>query len=254
MNKIYISYAEADEEWVVQFVKSLKINLKKQLGSIDDVSIWAKYMLRGTDNKDTEPQKHLSDSTILLAILSPAYLRLKQYTEINNFLNKIGENSGRIFIIEHNKIERPKNIKNLYGYQFWYEDDRENVHILGMSQLENEYHQKILELSQDLAEKIQTVENEKIGKSSAKEQKSTVSNDTQTTQITLKNTGTIQNANINLGDNNQQFLQQPEKPDNSETTKIQKQSLTYQRWALIATGTIALAAFITLIFKLLGIL
>jgi len=72
------------------------------------------------------------------------------------FVDVLEENSGRIFIIEHTKVKSPKNIENLYGYKFWYEDERKNIHILGMPQLENkeyEYYQKIDELARNLAEK-----------------------------------------------------------------------------------------------------
>jgi len=155
-HKIYISYAEADEEWVIQFIRWLKVYLRKQLGTIDENLICAKYFLK--DNIIAESQKCLDNADILITILSPAYLRLNQNIEIDDFLNKKGENSGHIFVIEHNKVKCPKNIENFYGYKFWYEDDRENIHILGMPQLkdkESKYYQKIDEVARDLAKEIE---------------------------------------------------------------------------------------------------
>ena len=99
-----------------------------------------------------------------MMVLSPAYSNTIS-TQIDNFLDKREENSGRIFIIEHNKVKRPKNIENLYGYKFWYEDDRENIHILGMPQLKNkedEYYQKISEVARDLDKEINKLKEEQV--------------------------------------------------------------------------------------------
>jgi len=95
-HKIYISYAEADEEWVVQFIRWLKVSLKKQLGIIGENLICAKYFLKG--DIIAESQKCLDNTDILIAILSPAYLRLNQNIEINDFLDKKGANLEDVFL------------------------------------------------------------------------------------------------------------------------------------------------------------
>lgn len=96
-HQLYVSYADADEEWAIHFVNNLKACLRKQLGEIDDNFIWAKYMQRGIGNKQDIRQRHLSASKYLLMILSPAYLKTIGNSEIELF--------GRIdnvIPVEHN--------------------------------------------------------------------------------------------------------------------------------------------------------
>jgi len=70
----------------------------------------------------------------------------------------------------------------------------------------------------------------------------------------VHNYGTIQGSNLNTGDGNRQTIvpAQTEQAD-PEDKIIKKQGLNYQRYALIITGTIALAAVLTFIFKALEI-
>jgi len=119
---IYVSYADADEDWVVNLVNQLKIYLRKQGTDIDDNFIWAKYMLRNNENRSKVPQQHLQQSKYLLTILSPAYLKTMSNTEINSLAN-----ADNIFVVESDKIRRPEKLQSFGGYQFWNEDKVGNV-------------------------------------------------------------------------------------------------------------------------------
>jgi hypothetical protein len=116
-NVIYVSYADADEDWVITLVNGLKMYLRKQLGELDDNFIWAKYMLRGRENRLTVPPQYLQQSRYLLIVLSPAYLKIIGDHEIDLF-----NNVDYIFIVECNKTKRPKKLEPLTSYQFWHED------------------------------------------------------------------------------------------------------------------------------------
>ena len=118
-HQIYVSYADADEKWVVSFVGHLKDNLRQQLGKIDNDFIWAKYMPLGIGNKQDILQRHLSASKYLLVIASPAYFATIKNSEIDAF-GKV----DNLILVEYNKVELPENLQSLNSYQFWHEDDR----------------------------------------------------------------------------------------------------------------------------------
>jgi len=119
---IYVSYADADEDWVVHFVNGLKVYLRKQLGKIDDNFIWAKFMPLGPGNKQEILQQHLQASKYLLIIMSPAYLTMGN-SEIASF----NRGDDHLILVEHNEVSLPDNLrflKELVSYQFWYKDDK----------------------------------------------------------------------------------------------------------------------------------
>ncbi|MCV6637830.1 hypothetical protein [Candidatus Albibeggiatoa sp. nov. NOAA] len=144
----YISYADADNGWVEDFVKNLTLYLHKQLGEIDDGFIWAKYMLYGNETKQTQ-QKYLNNSTYLIAILSPAYFKTINTQEIEEF-----NNLENLIIVEHDKVNRPEELKNFVGYSFWKEERNGKIkqftkNICGIS-----YTSTVKQIARDLATKF----------------------------------------------------------------------------------------------------
>jgi hypothetical protein len=120
---IYVSYADADKDWVINFVDGLKVYLRKQLGELDDHFIWARYMLCGNENRLTVPQRHLQQSKCLLTILSPAYLKTIGNSEIDLF--DIDDNN--VFIVKCDSCLQPDKLHHFGGYKFWHEDKTGNV-------------------------------------------------------------------------------------------------------------------------------
>ncbi len=146
---LYISYADADEDWVIDFVKNLKVNLPCQQlkEKIGDSFIWAKYMASGLD-KPQDFQKHLNNSRYLIVVLSGAYLA--EMDEIDKFNNK--EN---IIVVEHDKVDRPKKLKEPIGYRFWKEDKTgTSIKQFSKRTCSTSYLNEIEQIARDFAKKL----------------------------------------------------------------------------------------------------
>ncbi len=141
--KIYISYADANENWVIDFVKQLKNSLREQLGELDDNFIWAKYMLRGIDLIQTK-NEHLNNSTCLVVILSPAYLKTVGVQEIESF-----KNPNNIIVVEHDKVERTGEIADIIGYCFWEQNERREIIVFDKKT--QRFRQNVNQMARDIA-------------------------------------------------------------------------------------------------------
>jgi len=153
-HKIYISYAKANENWVIKFVNGLKSQLATKLGELDENFIWAKYLLRGGDDKIEEPKRRLEKSACLLVVLSPAYLRSQSLQEIDYFLNRTDQESGQIFVVEYGKVERPEKIKELTGYKFWYLNETDRERLIS----DSGYSDILFDIANDIADKCESFE------------------------------------------------------------------------------------------------
>ncbi len=153
---IYVSYADADKDWVINFVDGLKVYLRKQLGELDDHFIWARYMLCGNENRLTVPQRHLQQSKCLLTILSPAYLKTIGNSEIDLFANV-----DNILIVECDKIRRTEKTSCSEGYRFWGEDKIGRVVRWGDPKPmddEKEYYRLLDQMARDIAKMVKPEE------------------------------------------------------------------------------------------------
>lgn len=149
-NKIFISYADADEDWVVNFINYLKIQLRKQLGDIHDGLIWAKSMIKKLENKEETITKHLKESNYLITILSPAYLKTGTIVDIEQF-----SNAKNIIVIEHNEVERPEKLKNTEGYFFWKKLKTGKIVQYEKNTYKSSFYQQMKEVAKDLAELLE---------------------------------------------------------------------------------------------------
>lgn len=161
---IYVSYADADEEWVIHFVNGLKFYLRKQLGEIDEDFIWAKYMPLGTGNKQDILLQHLRASKYLLVIASPAYFTTIKNSEIDAF-GKV----DNLIPVEHNKVELPENLQLLNRYQFWYEDNKGRTLFYANpvpTPGEPQYYRLLAEMAYDIVKCLNTPQNRSSGSDS----------------------------------------------------------------------------------------
>ncbi len=163
---IFVSYAHLDNKplpgtdkgWVTTLINGLKIFLGQQLGRADAYSLWMDDEER--DNTKVTPHiiEQIKNTATFLLILSPGYLESQWCcSELKQFLTQVGENSGRVFVVERDEVERPENLSDLLGYKFWVKDGGK-THTLAMPEpnpKEIEYYQKLDDLARQLKIKIE---------------------------------------------------------------------------------------------------
>jgi hypothetical protein len=171
---IFVSYAHVDNEplagaekgWVTTLINSLKILLTKKIGRPDNFSLWMDNDLRGNVAITPNIKEQLEGSATILLILSPGYLASKWCRlELSTFLAKAGQNSGCIFLVEHDFVERPEILSDLLGYKFWKYDDFGQKRILGFPKPnpeESEYYQKLDDLANQLLDQIKLLKEKTI--------------------------------------------------------------------------------------------
>jgi hypothetical protein len=139
---IFVSYATEDNNWATSLINNLQGYLGKELGS--EYSIWMDDVLTG----NTSDTNKLEKSAILLIILSQSYLDSKRcQSELETFLTK--NKSGDVFII-YNEVQPPTNFIDLIS------DNAHNFfhHLPEFIYDKQEYYRKIIELAEDLTDKL----------------------------------------------------------------------------------------------------
>jgi len=171
---IFVSYAHVDNQpfagaekgWVTTLIKDLKNFLGKKLGRSDAYSLWLDNELRGNSAVTPHTVEQLENTAILVLILSPGYLASDWCNlELEIFLAKIGDNNGRVFVVEHDVVtERPPQLNDLRGYQFWIRDDAGKSRILAVPkpnpETEPEYYQLLDDLARELTDKLKALKAE----------------------------------------------------------------------------------------------
>jgi hypothetical protein len=171
---IFVSYAHvdnqpfagADKGWVTTLIKDLKNFLGKKLGRSDAYSLWLDNELRGNTAATPDTLKQLENAATLIVILSPGYLESKWCNlELNTFLAKVGKDSGRVFVVEHDVVEeRHAELSDLRGYRFWVRDDAGKYRILAIPkpkpETEPEYYQVLDNLAGELTDKLKALKEE----------------------------------------------------------------------------------------------
>jgi Leucine-rich repeat (LRR) protein len=162
---IFVSYADVDNDifpgedhgWVTTFIRALNNVLAKEIGSKDGYSLWSHEMLPAHMYVLNKSIQYVQKSALFLLILSPAYLKSNICnSELCIFLDKVGENSDRFFVVEYKPVERPKNLSDLRGYIFWKEDliNYKKYPLHNVSDYQ-EYYKKITDLASDIFNKLE---------------------------------------------------------------------------------------------------
>jgi len=167
---LFVSYASIDNEpapgvehgWVTELVRGLKNQIGGQLGRRDDLKLWMDYELRGNHSITPEITTALAQSEILLLILSPAYLAsVWCQRELQTFLEKHSADSGRIFMLEYDEVEKPSELHDLKGFRFYEKNSEGKISKLGWPRPNPDqpvYYEKLDDLSRVIAKKIQQIE------------------------------------------------------------------------------------------------
>jgi TIR domain len=136
---VFISYAHIDnqtlsegqEGWITTLHRALEIRLAQLLG--EPPKIWRDRKLQGNDYFDDEICSNLSKAFVLVAVMSPRYVRSVWCNrEIKEFLQGAArssdvpiENKSRIFKVIKTPIpleEHPVEVQGLLGYEFFHRD------------------------------------------------------------------------------------------------------------------------------------
>ncbi|MGI8961133.1 MAG: toll/interleukin-1 receptor domain-containing protein [Bryobacteraceae bacterium] len=133
---VFISYSHIDDQpfgeeqkrWVSEFHKNLEIRIKILLGR--GVDVWRDPKLRGVDVFSSEIERKLSDSAVLVSILSPAYVQSEWCSkELETFVQAVEQRrptSGgdRFRIVKVLKTPVPLQrqatlLRSVLGYEFY---------------------------------------------------------------------------------------------------------------------------------------
>lgn len=175
---LFISYSHIDNEpwgsrqrrWVSELHKGLATRLAMLLGR--EARIWRDEKIAGNDELTERILSELNDSTALVCVLSPRYLRSEWcIRELQEFCRrKKGAGSGAskpVFKIVKTPIDltqQPAEVKGLIGYDFFQEIASGKVHEFYPSRAENDqasrnFWQKIDDLAQDVDPILESSDN-----------------------------------------------------------------------------------------------
>ena len=168
-HNVFISYAWVDNEvypgadkgWVSTFVDCLRKHLAHELGRREEAErIWLDYeQMRGNDSVTPTIRATLQASRTLVLVLSTGYLASAWcQQELAVFLEKVGEGSDRIFVVQMSPVEQePEALADLVKYRFWYLDDRRRPSTRWFPHIDptdREYSFEQQRLARDLADKL----------------------------------------------------------------------------------------------------
>ena len=137
---IYVSYAHVDNEplggvdtrWVTNLITGLKPLLGQKFGRADAYSLWMDNTIRAYEAITPQLLEQVQDSAILLLILSPGYVASEWCCrELSTFVAKVGKETGRVFVVGREPIDRPEALQDILGYKFWVKNEADNPRTLG---------------------------------------------------------------------------------------------------------------------------
>jgi len=169
---IFISYSHIDNQpfgsgqkrWVSEFHKNLETRIRILLGR--DVEIWRDPKLKGTDVFSDEIRGKVSDTAVLVTIISPGYLHSEWCSrELQTFIDGAASGGGwhaegqsRIVKVLKTPVplqQQSSGLRSLLGYEFYRiepETERVREFLLDPSpEARNSYWTKLDEVAQDVA-------------------------------------------------------------------------------------------------------
>src|SRR4051812_32753310 len=173
---IFLSYAHVDDEpdhgdrpgWVTSLARGLEKRLAQKLGRRDSYVVWRDAKLAGHVNINRAILGQVRDASVLLLILSPAYLASEWCRqELAAFYQGIRMRKApgeRVFVVEFDRVERgrrPPELANLKAYPFWVEDpDTGNPRTLGrpiVHENDGEYYKRLNDLCIELVRELEAI-------------------------------------------------------------------------------------------------
>ena len=167
---LFVSYASINNDpmpgvkdgWVTELVRGVRRILENQLGRRDNLDLWMDYELHGNDTITPTIEDALLHSETILLILSPAYLASDWCRkELCNFIAQHDIESGRVFMVEMEPIEKPEALQDLKGFRFFEQGQDGQFSMLGWPAPDPKqlaYYEKIDDLGRSIAKKILQIE------------------------------------------------------------------------------------------------
>jgi hypothetical protein len=130
MPEVFISYAHDDDKsltddargWITGLADRLQKLLGMQKGG-SSVTVWMDHRLEPQKRVDVALADRVGRADCFVAVLSPRYLESSWCRdEIDGFVNRVGENAARVFLVEMSPTDRglwPAGVRNLSAMQFW---------------------------------------------------------------------------------------------------------------------------------------
>ncbi len=171
---IFVSYAHVDNEclpgetdgWVTQLIATLEVYLRQKLGRSEKYTLWRDPELPGNVPLTPEILETVRASEIIVLVLSPGYVASSWcLDELAAFVKTKGVDSGRVFVIERDKLaesDRPMILADLKGYAFWVADKQQSgvVRTLGtpaMVDYRADYFRQVEDLAIQLVRKLKQI-------------------------------------------------------------------------------------------------
>jgi hypothetical protein len=169
---LFVSYAHVNNQvleggsskgWVTTLVRNLQHLLSNILGR-DVVDVFFDPKLRGDVEVTPELDHKVRGAAAFLMVLSKGYLESDWCPrELHCFLEVAGARgglTGRMFVVEFDRADRPDGLSDLFGYRFWYHDpDSQVTETLGFPLLydkdrERRYFSLVTKLAQEMADAL----------------------------------------------------------------------------------------------------
>ena len=178
MASVFVSYAHVDNQafsgeekgWITYFVNNLRGEVNRRIGREENYSLWMDFRLKGNDELTSELEKQVKAAQTLVLFLSPGWLASKWcQRELELFLEDADkQQSGCIFVVELDRVEKPETIPGPLGYRFWQKTDLDKIRKLGypvpLPDWPNHaaYFDRLFDLADDLAAELKEA---RIGRS-----------------------------------------------------------------------------------------
>lgn len=177
---LFVSYAHLDnippeqsgQGWVDALFKTFEISLDMKLGRPGLAAIWRdRQDLRGNQAVTGHIDDQVRQSTLLMLVLSPAYLASQScLRELRAFVER--HETSRIFVVWKDPTERPEQpipaeIQDLRKYTFWFRDDYHKIRTLGWPRANSPedrryYYPMITDLAADVADALERLRAEMV--------------------------------------------------------------------------------------------
>jgi hypothetical protein len=111
-----------------------------------------------------EDVAQLRDAAVVMVILSRQMLAApgsKRLLELLEAKNQGSPGGGRVFVVELERVGRPRELGDLRAYRFWVENESGNVKLLGYpipDPGDKDYYAKLFDLGSDLVEELKRLE------------------------------------------------------------------------------------------------